>query len=115
MPAHGLARTRGVRWRPDTGVELWCATCDTFWPADNEFWNFGVTLQRCRACHNTKKAKMEQQRRRDNSATIRAANAAYYQENQPLLRLKDNQRKAARRLAVTSAALITTLTALIAA
>lgn len=46
-------RTRGVRYREDTGFEMRCDECRTYWPLALTFWNPG-TLQRCRGCEATR-------------------------------------------------------------
>lgn len=42
-------KNSGVRWRPETGYELRCNHCRTYWPLSDEFWQrSGFT--RCKAC-----------------------------------------------------------------
>lgn len=107
MPAHGYARTRGVRWNRQTlAFEMWCPDCaskggaqggPTFWPLTHEFWDVHNGLSRCRACQAEKKRREERGRRALKRDELNAANRAYYAANRELLRWKDNQRKAERR------------------
>lgn len=105
MPAHGLARTRGVRYNEATQCfEMWCPDCDraggkggTFWPLTLEFWR-PHSLQRCLACTQEQARRHEEQRRRTLSPTsIQAKNAAYYAANKVVLNAKRAARRAAKR------------------
>jgi hypothetical protein len=46
----------GVRYRDDTGLELRCQACKSYWPLTREFWDFRA-FRRCRACVQQAKNK----------------------------------------------------------
>jgi len=105
MAAHGLERTRGVRWRTG-GFEMWCPDCDakgrgqTFWPLTREFWDIYVGLQRCKACNAERKRRAEDGRRAGiPTSLISERNAAYYAANRERLRARQNARRRAKRRA----------------
>lgn len=98
MPAHGLyGQTRGVRWDPETqSFVMKCDDCQRrgggayYWPLTLEFWTT-KTMQRCKACHLAKKARLERERLKndaDHREQRRIAHKVYYSENRDVARLK---------------------------
>lgn len=91
-------RSRGVRWRPDTGFEMKCPDCPTdanWWPITPEFW-YPRNLLRCRAC-------LAELRRQEAKAAYwkdpekeRARVSAYQKANPETRRIKQRQRNAER-------------------
>lgn len=41
---------RIVRYREDTGFEMKCALCESWWPVSLEYWNAKAGLVRCKSC-----------------------------------------------------------------
>jgi hypothetical protein len=41
---------RIVRYRADTGFEMQCALCRSWWPLAVEYWNVKAGLVRCKSC-----------------------------------------------------------------
>jgi hypothetical protein len=41
---------RIVRYRADTGFEMQCALCRSWWPLALEYWNVRAGLVRCKSC-----------------------------------------------------------------
>jgi hypothetical protein len=96
-------RTRGVRYRADTGFEMFCPDCERsgrgpqFWPLTTEFWDVNHGFARCRACWAKKKRQDEKARRLKDPAYIRARNRAYWQENRVVLNLKRKARRDSKK------------------
>lgn len=65
MSYHPGARTSGLRWREDVGIERRCDYCPKamqWWPLTREFWDFASTFVRCRACRDASKRRSSRER-----------------------------------------------------
>jgi hypothetical protein len=94
---HPRARTSGLRWREDTGIEKRCDYCPKreYWPLTDEFWQMRQTFTRCKAC--LAKQKYESQKRRyAQDAKRRLANLEYQRkyrrESKLATRIRNQQR-----------------------
>lgn len=69
-----MRRTTGLRYREDTGFELCCGECRTYWPLDLEFWS-KVGFSRCKACWAAYKRRSQRENYR--RPEVRAKRHAY--------------------------------------
>lgn len=105
------SRTRGVRYREDTGFEMFCEDCkkkghgQQFWPLTKEFWDVTHGLARCKACWAQKKRDDERTRKRAAPDYIKKRNHAYWLANKDVINLKRNDRRAKAREAAALPAL----------